>query len=648
MKHVIIGTAGHVDHGKTMLVKALTGIETDRLLEEKKRGITIELGFAHMEWEDGAQAGIIDVPGHERFIRNMLAGAGGIDLCLLVVAADEGVMPQTEEHLAILELLGIQRGMVVITKKDAVEPDWLAMIEEEVTRRVAGTFLEGKPMLAVSSYTGEGIEELREHLHALAVSVQEKNMRMPFRLPIDRVFSVDGFGTVVTGTLIDGCIHEGDEAELVPAGTETRIRNLQVHGRTVPAAYAGQRVAVNLAGMHKSDVRRGNVVARKGSIDISCMLDVKLYCLTDAQRVIVTDSHVHFYHGTEERVVKVVLLDRNQLLPGESCYAQLRMAEPIATKKGDHFVIRFFSPLETIGGGVILDNAPCKHKRNDRGLLQQLHTKECGSKSDKVLQAVAEFRTDLPDALKLAEKLGMERELLLGELHELVAQGHAVEVLEGRYTAFCVLKEIEKSCKSILSDYHRQNPLRAGMKSAELRQKLFKNADPMIANAFLRELCREGGIERIEERYALVDFVISFTKRQTRIRAKLLDIYERADIEPAFLEDVMAMFDPKEKADCRQVLDSVLSAGELVMLSPQICYHRKAYEKVWHVVQVHFAENQTLTLAQLRDMLGTSRKYALVVLEHFDRLGITKKEGDLRHLNKGFPERYESAFFGKR
>ncbi|MBQ3104204.1 MAG: selenocysteine-specific translation elongation factor [Oscillospiraceae bacterium] len=640
MKHVIIGTAGHVDHGKTLLIKALTGIETDRLIEEKKRGITIELGFAHVEWEDGVQAGIVDVPGHEKFIKNMLAGAGGIDLCMLVVAADEGFMPQTIEHLDILDLLGIHDGLVVITKKDMVDPDWLEMMQEEIHERVQGTFLEGKPVLTVSAYTGEGIDELKEHLHRLVLAAQEKNMRVPFRLPIDRVFSVDGFGTVVTGTLIDGCMNEGDAAELVPSGAQTRIRNLQVHGKDVRTAYAGQRVAVNLAGLHKSDVKRGDAVAKPGCIRVSRMLDVKLRCLRDSQRVIANDSRVHLYHGTEEQVAKVVLLDREQLLPGESCYAQLRMSEPMAAKNGDRFVIRFFSPLETIGGGVILDDAPFKHKRNDASVLEALRIKESGSGGDKVLQTVAEFGTALPDLSKLAAKLGVEGEELLGELRELVSQGRVVEALEGRYAASGVVDSIWKNCESLLAGYHKQNPLHAGMKPAELRQKLFKGTDQTIADAFLRELCREGRIKRMGERYALADFNIHFTKRQTAIRGKLLDIFEKADIEPAFLDDIMATFPPNEKADCKQVLDSVLSGGELVMLSPQICYHYKAYEKVCRVTQEHFASNETLVLAQLRDALGTSRKYALAILEYFDRLRITRKDGDFRYLDKGFEEKY--------
>lgn len=637
MKHVIIGTAGHVDHGKTLLIKALTGIDTDRLQEEKKRGITIELGFAHLDFDDGAQAGVVDVPGHEKFIKNMLAGAGGIDLALLVVAADEGFMPQTVEHMGILTLLGIRDGLIALTKTDMVDPDWLEMMQEEIREKVKGTFLEGKPIHPVSAYTGEGIPELKEDLRQLVLKAREKNMRVPFRLPVDRVFSVDGFGTVVTGTLIEGAMNEGDLAELAPSGAETRIRNLQVHGKDVETAYAGQRVAVNLAGLKKSDVKRGDAVVRPGSVRTSLMLDVKLENLRDSQRVILNDSQVHLYHGAAVLLAKIVLLDRDKLLPGESCYAQLRLTEPIAAKIGDRFVIRFYSPLETIGGGTVLDDAPARHRRNNAAVLETLKIKESGSDGDRVVQAAAEFGMALPDTKKLAAKLGMDAEALGTELQELVSVGRLVEPLPGRYAAASIMDGLRDSCRGLLEDYHKKNPLHAGMKAAELRQKLFKSMDQTTADALLAQLCREGCIRRVAERYALAGFAIHFTKKQTAIRERLLDAYRKAGIEPGTVDEVMAMFQPNEKADAKQVLDSVLTGGDLVMLTPQICYCKETYQKACGAVQAHFdAGNDTITLAELRDALGTSRKYALAILEYLDRNRVTKKEGDFRRLDRGF------------
>ena len=638
MKHVIIGTAGHVDHGKTLLIKALTGIDTDRLIEEKRRGITIELGFAHIEWPDGLQAGIVDVPGHEKFIRNMLAGAGGIDLAMLVVAADEGFMPQTIEHLNILTLLGIRDGLLVITKTDMVEPEWLEMMREEIDEKVRGTFLEGKPVLAVSAVTGEGIPELREKLHELVMAAGEKSARVPFRLPVDRVFSVDGFGTVVTGTLIEGCMNEGDPASLMPGGAETRVRNLQVHGETVRTAWAGQRVAINLAGLKKTDVRRGDAVCRPGSLRVSMMLDVKLTNLRDSERVITNNMQVHFFHGAASQLAKVVLLDRDELLPGESGYAQLRMTENVATKNGDRFVIRFYSPLETIGGGVILDDAPVRHKRNVPAVLDALRIRESGSGADRVVQVLAECGTALPDGKTLAGRTGYQEEELQAELEELVMTGRVLEPLPGRYVSSPVLDGVEASCRRILADYHKQNPLHAGMKAAELRQKMFGNMDQIRADALLGLLRAEGSIRREGERYALTEFSVRYTKRQTGIRAKLLDLYEKAGIETPTTDEVLAMFPVNEHADVKQVLDSLLSGGELVMLSGQICYGRTAFRKAVRTARAHFEKSETLTLAEMRDEMGTSRKYALAVLEYFDKNGYTKKMGDFRRAGKPFPE----------
>ncbi len=632
MKHVIIGTAGHVDHGKTALIKALTGIETDRLQEEKKRGITIELGFAHLDWPDGTQAGIVDVPGHEKFIKNMLAGAGGIDLAMLVVAADDGFMPQTVEHLDILTLLGVKDGMVVITKADTVDPEWLEMMQEEIHQRVEGSFLEGKPIMAVSAFTGQGIPELKEALRQLVHKASEKSMRVPFRLPVDRVFSVDGFGTVVTGTLIEGSMHEGDAAELVPSGTQTRIRNLQVHGKDVTTAYAGQRVAVNLAGLKKTDIQRGDCVAKPDSIRTSRMLDVRLQNLRSSRRIILNDTQVHLYHGATVLLAKVVLLGQDELHPGQSCYAQLRLAEPIATKKGDRFVIRFYSPLETIGGGVILDDCPQRHKRSETGIIEALKIRESGSSGAQVLQVLAEFGSQLPTAAQLAAKLRCDESEAGEQVRDLVAQGKAVEPMTGKYTAASVMDQIWGTCRDILAQYHKVNPLHAGMKAAELRQKLFKNMDQPSADALLGALRSEGKVTRVSDRYALSDFVITLTKRQRNIRDKLIQTYKKAGLESPATDDVMASFPQNERTDAKQVLESLVTSGDIVMLTPQICWYKDVYVNVCQVVQKHFDENETLTLGQLRDLLNSSRKYTLAVLEYYDKNRITKKDGDLRRL----------------
>ena len=636
MKHVIIGTAGHVDHGKTLLVKALTGIDTDRLVEEKKRGITIELGFAHLDFDDGTQAGIVDVPGHEKFIKNMLAGAGGIDLAMLVVAADEGFMPQTVEHLGILSLLGIQDGLVVITKCDMADPEWVEMVKEDVRTHVEGTFLEGKPVFTVSAYTGQGISELRQALKELVQKAAEKNMRTPFRLPIDRVFSVDGFGTVVTGTLIEGSVSNGDMAEILPGGVQARVRNLQVHDRDVETAYAGQRVAINLAGVKKADLGRGDVIARPGSVRTSLMLDARLQNLKNSQRTILSGSQVHLYHGSAVRLCKVVLLDRDALQPGESCYAQLRLTEEIAAKRGDRFVIRFYSPLETIGGGVVLDDLPRRHKRGDQAVLEALAIRESGSGDDQLVQLVAEHGHSLPTLEKLAAPQNLDREELGRSLEELTSAGKVLQPLPDRYLAASVFDAIWDSCRGLLEQYHRQNPLHAGMKVAELRQKLLKNTDQAVADAILAALAREGKIKAVADRYALADFAVHLTKRQSAIREKLLQTYRKAGLEVPGLDEVIASFPPAEQGDCRQVVESLVSGGGLVMLTPQLCLHSQVYAQVCDKTRDFMAEHQELTLAEFRDLLGTSRKYALAVLEYYDKNKILKKDGDVRRLGTGF------------
>ena len=636
MKHVIIGTAGHVDHGKTLLIKALTGIDTDRLIEEKKRGITIELGFAHLDWPDGTQAGIVDVPGHEKFIKNMLAGAGGIDLAMLVIAADDGIMPQTVEHLDILTLLGIKDGLIVITKADTVDPEWLEMMREEIREKTEGSFLEGKPIVAVSAYTGQGIPELKEMLRDLVHKAEEKSLRIPFRLPIDRVFSVDGFGTVVTGTLIEGSMNEGDLAQLVPSGAETRIRNLQVHGKDVETAYAGQRVAINLAGLKKTDIRRGDVVAKPGSVRVSRMLDVKLQNLKDSGRIIKHDSQVHLFHGAAELLAKVVLFGQDALRPGESCYAQLRLTEPIASKNGDRFVIRFFSPLETIGGGVILDDQPRRHKRSDSSIRNVLQIKESGSRDDLTVQLLREFGTRLPTANQLMAKLQREEADIAQELEALCSRGSALQPLPGRYIAAGTVDKVWKDCEEILLLYHKQNPLHAGIKSAELRQKLFKGMDQTCADALIGILKQEGKLRKIADSYALSDFTVTLTKRQRSIREKILKIYTSAGIETPITEHIMEQFPTNERTDFKQVLESLLSSGELVMLIPQICLHRDTYAAIVEAAKTHFETNETLTLAQLRDLLNTSRKYAQAIIEYFDKLHITRKDGDIHCLDQGF------------
>ena len=621
MENSIIGTAGHVDHGKTMLIQALTGIDTDRLQEEKKRGITIELGFAYLDFPNGQRVGIIDVPGHEKFIRNMLAGAGGVDFALLVVAADEGFMPQTVEHLDILCLLGLQDGLVVITKTDMVDAEMLAMVQADVEAHVQGTFLEGKPILPVSALTGAGIPQLRALLQERLQQAPVKNLRKPFRLPVDRVFSVDGFGTVVTGTLVEGQIEENDEAQLYPSGLRAKVRNLQVHGQTVPQARAGQRVAVNLVGLKKSDIQRGDTLACTGSLENSWMLDVRLEALADSCRQILNHSQVHLYHGARVLLAKVVLLDRDQLVPGESAYAQLRLQEPLAARAGDRFVIRFYSPLETIGGGIVLDPNPPRHKRQDAAVLTALQVREAGSLAERLLQRIVESGTACISRSELADQFSLSQAELIPELQTLLEEGQVVE-WEGRLLALVVADQLWPRLENLLLSYHRQNPLQKGMRREELRQKF-------PAEGLLTLFLCEGRLQENGGRIALSGFLPRFSPKQEEMRAKLGKLFAEAGLEVPSIEEIYRYF-AKEKELCRQVLGAMIESGELMLLNPQLVYPAARYEQVLTKTQAFFKENTSLTLAQFRDLLGTSRKYALAILEHFDREKRTKKIGDSR------------------
>ncbi|HEU5393646.1 MAG TPA: selenocysteine-specific translation elongation factor, partial [Candidatus Methylomirabilis sp.] len=426
MKHIIVGTAGHIDHGKTSLVKALTGIDTDRLKEEKERGISIELGFAHLTLASGLRLGIVDVPGHERFVKTMLAGVGGIDLVVLVIAADEGIMPQTREHLHICRLLQIPRGLVALTKRDLVDPDWLEMVAEEIRIFLKGTFLEGAPILPVSATTGAGLEALKAALAAVAAETEPKRVEGIFRLPIDRVFTMRGFGTVITGTLLAGSLKIGDEVAVLPEGARSRVRRLQVHGETVEQAFAGQRTAVNLPGVEVSGIARGSLLCFPGALHPSIAMDASLTLLADAPRPLKNRSRVRFHLGTSELLARVVLLDREELEPGQSAYVHYRLESPGAALPQDRYVIRSYSPAVTIGGGIILDPAPPERRRKRQEILDHLRVLEQGSPADRLERLLLQAGgTPIgPEALRGASDL--EPGLLGEALTKLLAERRIV------------------------------------------------------------------------------------------------------------------------------------------------------------------------------------------------------------------------------
>ena len=503
MKNIIIGTAGHIDHGKTTLIKALTGRNTDRWEEEQRRGITIDLGFTYFDLKNGDRVGIIDVPGHEKFINNMVAGVVGMDLVMLVVAADEGIMPQTREHMDILQILGIEKSILVLNKCDLVDEEWLELVEEEVREELEGTFLEHAPVVHVSAATGQGLDELIDTIERLMKDeVVEKDINTIPRLPIDRAFSLSGFGTVITGTLISGTISKDDVLEMYPIGKECKIRNIQVHGKDQDRCYAGQRVAINLSNVKKKEISRGCVIAPKNNMKNTDLLDVKLDVLPNSMRIVTNHERLHLYTGTSEILCRAVLLDREEIGPGESGFVQLRLEEEIAVKKGDRFVVRFYSPMETIGGGVVLEPNPSKKKRFDQKAIEALKKKESGSLADVMELNIKENGATMITMAELAKIMAHSAEELQEYLEELQENG-VVQVYQmkkdtylwHRDSEFALRQKIEEAMK----EYHAKHPYRYGMKKAEIHNTFMKKVKPIVFDAYVEYLVTNNLIGRKDE-----------------------------------------------------------------------------------------------------------------------------------------------------
>ena len=472
MKNIIIGTAGHIDHGKTTLIKALTGRNTDRWEEEQRRGITIDLGFTWFDLKNGDRVGIIDVPGHEKFINNMVAGVVGMDLVMLVVAADEGIMPQTREHMDILGLLGIKKSILVLNKCDLVDEEWLELVEEEIQEELKGTFLEGAPVVRVSAATGQGLEELTDTIiRVMADEVEEKDTQTIPRLPIDRVFTLSGFGTIITGTLISGTISKEDVLEMYPIGKECKIRSIQVHGQDKDKCYAGQRVAINLSNIKKKEIHRGCVIAPKNSMKNTDLLDVKLSVLPDSMRIVTNHERLHLYTGTSEILCRAVLLDKEEIGPGESGLVQLRLEEEIALKRGDRFVVRFYSPMETIGGGVVLEPNPVRKKRFDEKAIEELKKKESGSLADVMELHIKQHADTMITMAELAKIMAHSVDELQEYLEELKEEG-IVHVFAMKKDVYLWHRDSEyalrQKIQEALEAYHKRYPYRYGMKKAEI------------------------------------------------------------------------------------------------------------------------------------------------------------------------------------
>jgi selenocysteine-specific elongation factor len=632
-KHVVVGTAGHIDHGKTSLVKALTGIDTDRLPEEKARGITIDLGFAFLEEPGGLTIEIVDVPGHERFVKNMLAGVGGIDLAMLVIAADEGVMPQTREHLAICALLHIAAGVVVITKSDLVEADWLELVKDDVASLVRGTFLEGAPIVAVSARTGQGIPELRAELRRVALAVPRKTTDQLPRLPIDRVFTVKGFGTVVTGTLTAGRLAVDDRVEIYPRGVVTKIRGLQTHGRAVGEARAGQRTAINVQGVERAAIERGDVVGAAGTLITSMLVDGTLELLPASPRALKSRDRVRFHTGTSEIMARVLLLDRAQLEPGQRSLARFRLEAPLVALPGDRFVIRSYSPMVTIGGGTLLDVAPPRFRRKAPVLLAHLALLERGGPEDVVEEHVRQLGVAGVRATALPGRVPFAPKRLAELLARLESAGRVLAIERDWYVHADSLTRLRAAIVAALEKFHAANPLKTGMSREELRGRAGA-ADEKVFTYVLGALEAEGAVKAERDKVRLATHEVRLSPEQQRVVSRIEEAYLKAEAAPPSPADALAEAGVAGDEE-HELFQLLLEAKKLVRVKESLFFHARALEAIQDKVVAFLREKKEIGPGDIKDLLGISRKYAIPLLEHLDARRVTTRVGERRVLRAG-------------
>ena len=626
MKNVILGTAGHIDHGKTTLIKALTGRETDNLKEEKQRGISINLGFTYFDLPSKKRVGIVDVPGHEKFIKNMLAGACGIDVVLLVIAADEGVMPQTIEHLDILNYLDVKKGIIVLTKCDLVDEEFIELVKDDVREKTKGLFIEGAPIVEVDSVSRRGLDELVQKIDEISEDIEEKKTDAPSRMSIDRVFSLKGFGTIVTGTLIEGKISVDDEMTIYPSEKKVKVRNLQVHGCDVKTAYAGQRTAINLSNIKVSEIQRGDVIAQTGSVEESMMIDVNISLVEHCKKSLKHWDRIRIFHGTKQILCRIVPLNEDEIQYGESGYAQLRLEEKIVAKKGDRFIIRSYSPMDTIGGGVIIDTAPKKHKIYDESVIEALKIKEKGELKD-ILEEY--LKLNLSNYITLKELVSYT-----GEKEEYVKEGLNALIDENK--VFCVNKyylhishyqKLKERVIDILTKYHKQYRLRNGILKEELRSKVDNSLKVKDMDVILNKMAEEKDIKVQDNLVSNYDFEVKFNQKQLSIKKEIEDKSRKNGLNSLMTKDDIC----NKNKFYEEVLEAL--TGETIQKLDDAYYiDKKVYENVKKDLLEYLNKNKEITVAQFRDITKSNRKISIVMLEHFDRNRITKRVEDKRIL----------------
>ena len=635
MKHIILGTAGHVDHGKTALVKALTGVDTDRLKEEKERGITIELGFASLELPGGGTIGVVDVPGHERFIKNMVSGAAGIDLVMMVIAADEGIMPQTREHLHICSLLGIRKGLVALTKVDLVDEEWRELVADDIRSFLKGTFMEGAPILPVSALTGSGIPGLLAALDRSAAEIGEKSDAGLFRLPVDRVFSIRGFGTVVTGTLVSGNIATGEEVAILPGRAVSRIRGMQIHNQSVSVAESGQRTAVNLQGIEKAAIERGNVLTRPGTFEPTRRLDVFFNYLQANDRKMKNRTLVRFHAGASEVMARLSLLDRDEIEPGGKAYAQLFLAAPAVAMAGDHFVIRSYSPVTTVGGGQVIDPLSRKHRRHSDRVIRELDRLHHGAETEKLAAIIQRASFGGIDPQGLVIRTGLPPAQVRKGLDLLFSRRQAVllDREETRALAPEVYGELQRKMLEDIRAHHEKFPLKEGLSREELRMKLGAFIGQKLFHAVMRDLEKNGKIVTDRENIRLSDHRVSLQADQESLRRDIADWYQKAALSPPSLREVTEKF-TRQKSQVGSILNVMLKDGTLTKINEDLCFDGSALKRLREDYKSLLLKDGKATPATFKELTGLSRKYIIPLMEYFDVTKLTVRSGDHRLLRE--------------
>ena len=631
MKHVIIGTAGHVDHGKTTLIQALTGTNPDRLKEEQERGMTIDIGFAALKLPDGTIAGIVDVPGHERFLKNMLAGVTGVDVVLLVIAADEGIMPQTSEHLDILKILDVKNGVVALTKIDLVEKEWTDAIEEDVRRQLKDSFLASSPIIRVSASTGKGIEALKKTLMSSVSRSEAKSVALPYRMPIDRIFTRPGFGTVVTGTLVAGTLRVGDPVEITPQKIITRVRGIQVHGQKLPFAEAGSRVAVNLAGVEIEAIERGAQLAAPGMIAPTTTFDATLRLLKGISSPLKDRQRVRIHLGTAEIIGRVRLLEEgSEMSGGDSAYVQFRGETEFACQRTDRFVLRTYSPMKTIGGGIILDAAPERHRKGDSKGISALQAKERGTPEDLIVTCllrspVGIFRKEL---LPL---LGIPSEVATETLQSMIEAKTIMGMTTDRLIHPSLIATLHERVKGLLEPYHQQFPLRSGMPKEELRSALGREMEPRAFSPLLHYWEREKVFISEGSSIRMADFKVTLNEKQQSLLDSIVTLYIECGIATPTITAVSNEIRTPQDA-VAALLKVGAERGEFVRVSDGVYYHSSTLSALKKQVSNYLTDNPTLTVGDFRDLTNSNRQLSLQILEYFDQIKFTRRNGNDRVL----------------